>query len=261
VPDELKKSVVIKFAETKDEYEQAFSLVYDTYLNMGVIKPNRSNLRLTLYHALPTTRVLVVKKNKTVISTLTTILDNPLGLPSRSIYNDEIESLGKAKLLEIGSFASETAHLRYSHILAFKLLTVTAYYVNYLNVDYVCATINPQYRRFYEKLCLMEEYGAFKSYTNPDNNINEAPTILMIFPFESFNSEEYRRIYTSNGFDCNLYEFFRAQDETSYRGVMSEELLRYFFLEKTDLFKTIEPAKLEYIKELYPTYDFNKVLR
>jgi hypothetical protein len=85
LPDELKRSVVIKFAETKDEYEQAFSLVYNTYLNIGVIKPNRSNLRLTLYHALPTTKVLIVKKNKTVISTLTTILDNPLGLPLYSI--------------------------------------------------------------------------------------------------------------------------------------------------------------------------------
>jgi hypothetical protein len=33
VPDELRKSAVIKFAETKDEYEQAFSLVY----NMSIV--------------------------------------------------------------------------------------------------------------------------------------------------------------------------------------------------------------------------------
>jgi hypothetical protein len=184
-----------------------------------------------------------------------------LGLPLYSIYNDEIKWLGNAKLLEVGAFASEATFLKYSNILTLKLLIVTAYYGHYLNADYICATIDPQYRRFYRKILLMEEFGAFKSYTNPDNNINEAPAILMIFPFESFTSEEYQKIYNSDRFDCDLYAFFRSNDSATSNGVMKEELLRYFFVEKTDLFKTLEPAKLEYIKKLYPTYDFDKILR
>ncbi|WP_457326266.1 N-acyl amino acid synthase FeeM domain-containing protein, partial [Roseateles sp. P5_E11] len=45
----------LKVAETREELEDCFRILHDAYVASGFMKPSPSGLRVTMYHALPTT--------------------------------------------------------------------------------------------------------------------------------------------------------------------------------------------------------------
>src|ERR1035438_10509274 len=58
--------MTFKIADTQTELEEAFELLHDSYVKVGFMKAHPSGLRVTIYHALPTTTILVAKKGKKV---------------------------------------------------------------------------------------------------------------------------------------------------------------------------------------------------
>lgn len=97
--------VKIKVAETKEEIEQAYKILHDTYLETKLIDEDSSGLRVTKYHALPTTTLCVVKRYEKVIGTFTIIQDSIFGLPIDA--TSDITELRKrnSKIAEISSLA------------------------------------------------------------------------------------------------------------------------------------------------------------
>ncbi len=55
------RRLVLKIAETRTELEACFSLLHDAYVESGFMKPDPSGMRVTIYHALPTTTRLCAK--------------------------------------------------------------------------------------------------------------------------------------------------------------------------------------------------------
>ena len=53
--DNPDRKLVLKIADTREELEACFALLHDAYVSSGFMKPDPSGLRVTLYHALPTT--------------------------------------------------------------------------------------------------------------------------------------------------------------------------------------------------------------
>ena len=47
--------LVVKLAETREELEACFRLLHDAYVASGFMRPDPSGMRVTIYHALPTT--------------------------------------------------------------------------------------------------------------------------------------------------------------------------------------------------------------
>jgi len=254
-PGNLNEDLIIKFAETREEYEKAFHLVYMTYLKEGVIEPNNAQLRITLYHALPTTKVLIVKKNNEVIATLTILLNSALGLPIYSIYGNELSQFKQDKLLEIGSFASDPNFIKYLRTIMVKFLIIVKHCTYVLDSDYVCIAANPKHKKFYEKVFLFEKTADFKYYNNNENNIKKAPSILLISHLKkNILSEEYMK-----SFNKNLCMYLRNEINLE-TGKMTEDELRYFFIKETNIFKNTEKNKIKYISNLYSTYDFNRII-
>ena len=66
------------FASTPSEYEAAFRLILKSYQQRGYELPTATGLHFTLYHALPTTVVLIAKQAETVVATLSAVFDNSL---------------------------------------------------------------------------------------------------------------------------------------------------------------------------------------
>ena len=81
-------NIIFKIAETKKELEQAFEVLHDSYVDQGYMDPHPSGLRITKYHALPTTTVLIAKdiEKDMVIGTISIIRNTPLGLPLDAIF-------------------------------------------------------------------------------------------------------------------------------------------------------------------------------
>lgn len=93
---ELDPQIIFKQATSKDEIEQALALVYNAYIHLNYIDENSDQLHLNKYLTLPTTTILVIKKNDEVIGTMSIILDSSLGLPTETTWTiDEFRKKGQ----------------------------------------------------------------------------------------------------------------------------------------------------------------------
>ena len=79
--------LVLKIAETKEELEACFKLLHDAYVSSGFMKPDPSGMRVTIYHALPTTTTLCAKFDGEVVGTMSLIRESLFGFPLQAIFD------------------------------------------------------------------------------------------------------------------------------------------------------------------------------
>jgi len=77
----------LKIAETKEELEACFAVLHDAYVDSGFMKPDPSGMRVTIYHALPTTTTLCAKYDGEVVGTISLIRESALGVPLQKIFD------------------------------------------------------------------------------------------------------------------------------------------------------------------------------
>lgn len=99
--------LIFEVAKARGQVEDAWSLVYSSYLRTGLIRPNHHKLH-TVYEAVgPHTAVIFGHIGDVVASTMSAFLDNDRGLPMDKIYADELAGLRDRgrRLVEVGLFA------------------------------------------------------------------------------------------------------------------------------------------------------------
>ncbi|WP_459892172.1 N-acyl amino acid synthase FeeM domain-containing protein [Desulfothermus okinawensis] len=163
--DDLEKPS-IKFAETKDELEQAFALVYQVYSEKKYITdPKEHKLYFSIYSLLPETVHIIAKRYLTVISTLTEIFDTEdFGLPMDVIYKDELDELREKNrnVVELSALATPREY-RWKNIFLYQV-QVMYWYSLYKGVDDICIAVNPRHVRYYMNLFPFEKLGEEKMY-------------------------------------------------------------------------------------------------
>lgn len=196
--------ISFKFAETREELEQAFSLVYEVYLNKGYIpKPCFHKMLYNIYSLLPETTHIIAKSYLNVISNLTEIFDSPtFGLPMDCIYKQELDELRKQgrSIVELSSLATPEVH-RWKNIFLY-LVQVMYWYSVYKEVDDVCITINPRHVRYYMQLFPFEYLGPERHYKRVD-----APAVALRGKIREAR-EWMVSISRSLGFDPSLFSYF-----------------------------------------------------
>jgi len=250
----------IKIAETPDELEQAFSLVYREYLKLGYIKePSPSEIHISIYHILPETAVFIFKSYLTVICTLTQIFDSKLfGLPMDDLYHEELNALRSAsrKLVELSALATPR-EARWRNIFMY-LCRAMYWYAIYKNVNDLCIMVNPKHVDFYKRIFLFEDLGPEKYYPNVG-----APAVALRLNLDDIHGK-LRKTYSALDFDCNMDSFFDRVMTTQLTPSGGEDLLikknrmldaktvRYFFIEKTNVLEKATPEQMDYIASIYP---------
>lgn len=194
----------IKIAETRDEYEQSFRLVHDTYLRMGYLKePQPHGMLYSVYSLLPETVIFVAKSYLTVISTLTEIFDTEaFGLPMDIIYKPEVDALREQgrRVVELSALVTPPK-LRWRNL--FMLLAQVMYqYSVYRGVDDLCIAVNPKHVKFYKDILLFEDFGPERHYPRVD-----APAVALRVDMHHI-ADRLKQVYDSKDLDCNLYLYF-----------------------------------------------------
>lgn len=249
----------IKIAETMDEWEQAFSLVYQEYLRMGFItEADSSQLYCNIYHMLPTTRIFVFKSYISVIATLTQIFDSqPFGLPIDSLYHEELNALREQgrKLAELSTLASSRQNSRRN---IFMYLFRAIFWLSiYSKVNDLCIMVNPRHVKFYKSILFFEDLGEQKCY--PKVN---APAVALRLNLDDIEGK-LKENYSALDFDTDLHSFYHRVIGTAVEDlaeehhlekikVMDADTVKYFFIEKTNILSKAPPEAKEYIKSVYP---------
>lgn len=143
----------ISVAWSPDEVKSALGLVYQAYHREGLIAPNRYEMRVTPFHLLGTTEVLVAKSQGEIACTLTLVRDGKLGLPMESVFGSEVairRELG-VRCAEATCLADRRANPERSFPLVSKLMSFIIQCAAYRGVDELLIAVHPRHAPFYEK--------------------------------------------------------------------------------------------------------------
>ena len=161
-----KSGITYKVADHRRDRIDAFRLVYQNYLERGLIEADVFALRVTPYHLLPTTNTFIAVQCDRVISTVSLIGDGELGLPMESIYPDEINDARERGLYvgEVSALAIQDVPLKRFVPIFVKLTRLMAQYARARGMDQLWIAAHPKHGRFYERFLGFEQIGCETSY-------------------------------------------------------------------------------------------------
>jgi hypothetical protein len=183
--------VLFKVANTRSEREAAFRLVYDAYVRRGLMEPNAFEMRVTEHHLMMTTNVYVAVHAGQVISTMTLICDDALGLPLETLYPAEIaqrRSRGRY-LAEVSCLASSDGYFDQRRMVDVfvRLLSLLIQSARAQGVEQLVVAVHPRHARFYQRLVGCRQFGELKPYECVRGN----PAVALEHDFARLDREPY----------------------------------------------------------------------
>jgi hypothetical protein len=185
-----------KIASSCNELVTALRLVYQVYLRSGLIEANLYQMRVTPFHSLPTTKVLIATNRDETLCTLSVIGDGQLGLPMETIYPEQIATRRKQGIsfVEISCLADkEHGHQKCFSIVS-RLMALTAQCAKHHNVDQLLITVHPRHTMFYERFLCFKIIGEEKAYPLMRNH----PAIAMMMDLNTIKCDHprvYQRLF------------------------------------------------------------------
>ncbi len=266
---QLPTQLQVRLAETTAEMEQAFKILHDAYVAEGLVQETSFGIRVTKYHALPTTSLVVAVLGKRVVGTLTIIQDSFLGLPIDHAYDISEFRIRGNRLIEVSALAV-TPEFRKTSGTIFLPLTnfMFRYCKECLGADYILATTSRAHAEFYEAILLFKRLGqrAQKAYTFVRN---ESPSgvVLNVRTAE----ENYRRVYKRSPKERNLFHYYveerfpelsfpRRKYFKAFDSSWTAKSLEYFFKERTDSFHAFSGKELMILRASFPGLELSKMI-
>ena len=178
-------------ARSLGEVIEAWSLLYETYLDVDFISPNRFGVHTVPQAIGSHTAVVRCRVGRTTIGTISCINDTPLGLPLDEVYGPELDTLrGQGRrLAEIGLFAERSEALpppppgqdgsdeggKPGGGIMLDLLRYAFYFAVFSNATDIVCGIPPRRAKLYQRAMGFEPIGEVKSYSTVEDN----PVVLL----------------------------------------------------------------------------------
>ncbi|RIX45496.1 MAG: GNAT family N-acetyltransferase [Rhodocyclales bacterium GT-UBC] len=259
----------LKIAETRDELEACFSLLHDAYVDSGFMQPAPSGLRVTIYHALPTTTTLCAKWDGRVVGTISLIRESAFGFPLQKIFDLSPVRQKEGNLAEVSALAVHPSFRKTGGAILFPLMKfMYEYATKYFDTRHLLIAVNPNRIEMYESLLYFQrlQATAVESYEFANGapavgaslDLREAPELL-------------EAVYRNKPPRKNLYDYFTkialANLKLPYRRyfttndpVLTPELLNYFFNVRTEGFASLDLRLKVLLHSIYDLPSYQHVL-
>ncbi|MEK8024380.1 GNAT family N-acetyltransferase [Pseudaquabacterium rugosum] len=267
--ERLPAGLVLGIARTREELQSCFHLLHDAYVAEGYMAPDPSGMRVTAYHALPTTTTLYAKLDGTVVGTVSLIRQGALGLPCQTIYDLDRLGCQQGRVAEVSALAIDPAHRATGGRILFPLLKfMYAYCRRYFDTRHLVIAVNPKRIELYEAILLFdraegESIGAYAF-------AHGAPAVIASLDLDQAEVR-YAQVYGHAPPSRNLHRYFTALEfgaiewpardwHTTNDPVMTPELMDHFFNRATRVFAGLEPRQAMLLRALYPQPEYEPVL-
>ncbi len=259
----------LKIAETREELEACFSLLHDAYVGSGFMKPDPSGMRVTIYHALPTTTTLCAKYDGEVVGTLSLIRESVLGFPLQRIFDLTAIREKKGNIAEASALAVHRKFRRTGGSILFPLMKfMYEYCTTFFDTRHVVIAVNPKHIEMYESLLFFERLT--QNVVENYDFVNGAPAIGATLDLRSAE-EIFKKHYGSKPAKRNLHAFFfrlelpniklpQRRFYTTNDPVLTPELLDYFFNVRTHVFSQLSDRKKCLMHTIYDLPAYQAVL-
>lgn len=254
---------IFKRAETQDELAQSFTLLYESYLQNGLMDENEIKMRITKYHALPTTVILVAKLNDEVVGTVTHILDSSFGLPTEDICSLEDLRKNGHRIAEISALAIKKEYRHHKSLLFGLTRFLYTYATQFCGVKYWVISIRTKVQDFYTAI-----FGFQLLVKNASCNfVNDGKTSSLMCDLEN-NQKLFKDLYNHKSPEKNLYAFYcdfqlnvigQFPEKNSLEMTQlfhKENILNHFYNKKTKLFLDMKRAETQELisRDLFGSY-------
>ncbi len=265
-PDER---LVLKIAETKEELEACFTLLHDAYVGSGFMKPHPSGMRVTIYHALPTTTTLCAKYDGQVVGTLSLIRESVLGFPLQRIFDLTAIREKKGNVAEVSALAVHKRFRRTGGSILFPLMKfMREYCTSFFDVRHLVIAVNPSHIQMYESLLFFQRLT--QNVVENYDFVNGAPSVGATLDLRAA-PEIFRKHYASKPPRRNLHAFFWQLEMpnikmparrfyTTNDPVLTPDLLDYFFNVRTSVFSELSDRKKCLLHTIYDLPAYRAVL-
>jgi len=153
--------LVLKIAETKEELEACFALLHDAYVDSGFMTPDPSGMRVTIYHALPTTTTLCAKFDGKVVGTISLIRESALGFPLQRIFDLTAVRAKEGNIAEVSALAVHPRFRRTGGSILFPLMKfMYEYCTTFFDTRHLVIAVNPNRIEMYESLLFFQRLTA-----------------------------------------------------------------------------------------------------
>jgi N-acyl-L-homoserine lactone synthetase len=166
------QELVTALAHTQADIHAALRMVYEAYLETGLIGENPFAMRVTPYHVLPTTNVFVASRDEQLVGTLSLVRDCALGLPMEDVYSAEVNSrraCGKS-VAEVTCLADSSHGKSNMLSVVIQLMSHMAQFARRQGVDELLIAVHPHHVGFYERFIGFEVIGHEKRYAAVQDN-------------------------------------------------------------------------------------------
>lgn len=257
--------LTLGIASTQQELEGCFSLLHGAYVGSGFMKPDPSGLRVTPYHALPTTTTLFAKFDDRIVGTLSIIREGVFGFPMQSAFDLTAVRAQPGRIAEISALAVHPDFRDTGGTILFPLMKfMYEYCTEYFDTRHLVIAVNPKHIEMYEALLFFQRLQA--DIVNSYDFANGAPAVgatldLLVAPGLFHEAYQGRRP------NKNLHHYFtqvtlpniRFPERTYYTTndpVMSPALLDHFFNQRTKVFQHLDDRRRRLLKAIYhePVY-------
>ncbi len=261
--------LVLKIAETQEELEACFKLLHDAYVGSGFMKPDPSGMRVTIYHALPTTTTLCAKYDGEVVGTLSLIRESLFGFPLQAIFDLKQVRESKGQIAEVSALAVHPKFRKTGGTILFPLMKfMYNYCTTFFDTRHLVIAVNPNRIEMYESLLFFERLTE-NSVDNYDF-ANGAPAVGASLDLKTAPAL-FKQVYGQKPLRRNMHHYFieavmpnivlpTRRYFTTNDPVMTPALLDYFFNQRTQVFAQLDERKKQLLHAIYNLDAFQSVL-
>ena len=125
------------------------------------MKPDPSGMRVTIYHALPTTTTLCAKYDGEVVGTLSLIRDSAFGFPLQSIFDLSGVRAKEGNIAEVSALAVHPKFRKTGGAILFPLMKfMYEYCTTFFDTRHLVIAVNPNRIELYESLLFFQRLTA-----------------------------------------------------------------------------------------------------
>jgi GNAT superfamily N-acetyltransferase len=263
------KRLVLKIAETREELEACFKLLHDAYVGSGFMTPDPSGMRVTIYHALPTTTTLCAKFDDKVVGTISIIRESAIGFPLQRIFDLTSVREKEGNIAEVSALAVHPRFRKTGGTVLFPLMKfMYEYCTTFFDTRHLVIAVNPRHIEMYESLLFFKRLTS-RVVENYDF-VNGAPAIGATLDLK-YAPEVLRKAYAGKPSSRNLHKYFietklaniqipHRRFFTTNDPVLTPELIDYFFNQQTQVFANLSDRKKTLLHLIYDLPEYKAVL-
>ena len=261
--------LVLKIAETQDELEACFGLLHDAYVASGFMRPHPSGLRVTAWHALPTTTTVCAQVGGEVVGTLSMVREGVFGLPLQSAFDLAPVRRRPGQLAEISALAVRRDYRRTGGAVLFPLMKfMYEYCTRYFDTRHLLIAVNPDKVELYEALLFFQRLSA--QTVDHYDFANGAPAVGAVLDLQGAPAQ-FRRAYHGRPERRDLHRYFTLTQLpqiqlpqrpyfTTNDPVMTPALLDHFFNQRTQGFQALDARQRRLLHSIYDGPAYRDVL-